>query len=107
MLRRKLSTNIDQSVIADTEFCQALLRHNLCLCEVPARRLGDALHLRITRAQLQGGVAIFFFVADSNHLAAVHFQHRHRDMLTFVGKDAGHAQLLRDKARAHRLNPST
>jgi len=50
----------------------------------------------VARAELQRGVAVLFLSPLSHDLDVVELQHRHRNLFSGFGEDAGHAHLLSD-----------
>ena len=89
-------TDFDHLIGVDAELDDFPLRFDRSLGEVPALRLGGVLHLGEAGTELKRGVAVLFFGHVGNDLTAVEPQDRHRHLLSRIGVDAGHAQLLCD-----------
>ena len=64
------------------------------------------LDLRRAPTKLQGIVAVLLVGPHIEHLTIIDLEHSYRHMLSVVGKDPGHADLLRYYARPHRPNPT-
>ena len=105
MIRRDLSADRNERVVADAEFRDLALRLDLGDGETAALGLARVLHLAGAGTELERDVAVFFLVAMRDDLALRKTQHRDRHMVAGIGKDAGHADLLSDHSGAHIRNP--
>ena len=105
MVRRKLGAHVQQAVRIDAELGHMGLRLDLGLREDFALGLGRVLGLLAASAQLQGDVAVPLLSTLADDLAAVELKHSDRNVRAVIGEHAGHAQLLGDHARAHRIPP--
>src|SRR5579883_2406525 len=101
--RHQLGTDLEHGVLGDPELDQLLLRLDLGLGEVTAHRLGHVLHLGLAVAELDGRVLVLLFRADGDDLELVDLQNGDGHMLSRVGEDAGHADLLGDETATHGL----
>ena len=93
--------HIDQVVGADAEFSDLALGFHIRPGEVPAHAGRGPLGLGRARAELDGGIAIPVSGALRHNLQVVELKHGHRNLLAVFQQQPGHAQLLRDYARAH------
>ena len=105
MVRLHRCADLDEVVSVDTEFDDLALGLHLGDGELAAIRLGEIARLNGAGAELQGDVTVFFFRPLGYHLAVLQTQHRDRYVRTVRGEYAGHAQLLCDQTRTHRLLP--
>ncbi len=72
---------------------------------VAAHWLCHVFDLGGANAELQRDIAIALLGTVGDDLAIVDAQHCHRHVIAVVGKDAAHAELLRDEAGTHRPIP--
>jgi hypothetical protein len=98
--------DIDEVVRIDAELRDMALGLHLGDRELAALGLGQVLRLGGAGAELHGDVAVLLARALSHDLAVVQPEHRHGDVRAVRHEDAGHAQLLCDQSRTHRLLPS-
>src|SRR5258708_25013386 len=94
MIGRDLGADRDQRIVVDPKFGELALRLDLGDGEVAAVGLGGSLHLALAGAELERGVAILVLGAVADDLAITEAEHRHRHMLTRLGKEARHPALL-------------
>src|SRR3954447_13816758 len=102
VIRLDFSTDRDQRVFGDAEFRELALRLDGGLGKLAALRLRQIYGLAASRAELQRGVTVLLAGAVTQHLAIAQLEHGHRDVLTGLGKDPCHPDLLCDHSGAHR-----
>src|ERR1700722_15290085 len=105
MIRRDLGADRDQPVVVDAELGELALGLDLGDREVAAVRLGGALHLALAGAELQRDVAVLVLGAMGDDLAIAEAEHRHRHMLTGLGEEARHPDLLCEHSGTHVFIP--
>ena len=105
MVRGDLRTDRDHGIFVDPEFHHLALGFDLGDGKIIALCPGNPRRLPGAGAKLQRHVAVFVLGAMSHHLAIGQTQYRHRHMLTRVGENARHSDLLRDHSGTHRHDP--
>ena len=105
VVRLHRRTDLDEALGIDAELDDLALRLDLRLGEVAAVGLGKAVGLDGAGAELQRDVAVLILGPLAHHLAVLQPEHRHREVGTVLGEDAGHAQLLCDQTGTHRILP--
>src|SRR5688572_3881011 len=104
--RHQLGADLEDGVLGDAEFDQLLLGLDLGLGEVAAVGLAHVLDLGLAVAELDGGVLVLLFRADSDNLQLIHLQNGDGHVLALVIEDAGHADLLGEETATHGPVPS-
>src|SRR3546814_2765665 len=72
MVSRKLSSDVQQRVISDTEFSNLQLGFNFRFGEVAALRLGDIFWFRGAGTELESYIAILFGITAGNDRSEEH-----------------------------------
>ena len=106
VVSRKARANRHDLGRSDAELDDLVLRLDLRHGEVAALGLGRVLHLGKACTELERGIAILVRRAVGDDLAVVEQQHRHRDVLSAFGEDAGHPHLLCNHTGTHRAHSS-
>ena len=106
MVRLHGGTDFDEVRRIDTKLSYLTLGLDLGDGELAALRLGDILRLDSAGAELEGGIAVLLLRALAHDLAVLEIEHGHGDVCAIIQEQAGHAQLLCDQTRTHRLLPS-
>src|SRR5262245_12326911 len=101
VIGRDLRADRDQIRLRDAKFGKLALGLDLGDGEMTALRLGQGLGLARSGAELERHVAILVLGTMGDDLTIGQPQHRHRHVLTAVGKDAGHSDLLCDHPGTH------
>src|SRR5262245_7516096 len=101
MIGRDLRADRDQVRLGDAELGKLALGLDLGDGEMTALRLGQGLGLARSGAELERHIAVLVLGAVGDDLTIGQPQHRHRHVLTAVGKDAGHSDLLCDHPGTH------
>src|SRR6185437_3990725 len=97
----KLIAHFQHAAGIDPELRHLAAGLDLGLGELAALGLVGILRLGKARAELNGGVAVFFLGPDRRDGAAVQLEDGDRNMRAVCQKQTGHAQFLRDDACAH------
>src|SRR5690606_11297524 len=103
MVGLERSTNLDEVVRVHAELSHMTLGFDLGDGVLTTHGLANILGLGLPGAQLQSDVTVLFDGPLAHHLAVLQAQHRHGDVVTVLGEDAGHPQLLCDQSRTHRF----
>ena len=103
MVGGDLGADRDHGVVADAELRELALRLDLGLGEMAALGLAHVAGAARAGAELQRHIAVLVLGAVADDLALRQAQHRDRHMLTGLGEDPGHADLLCDHSGAHRF----
>src|SRR5580693_1319343 len=101
MIGRDLGADRDQAVVVDPKLRELALGLDLGNGEMAAVGLGGALHLAAAGAELQRDIAVLVLGAVSDDLAIAEAEHRHRHMLTGLGEEAHHPDLLCEHSGTH------
>ena len=101
MIGENKVAHFEEVCAVHAKFRELPFRLDLRFREAPAIGLSEPFRFRETGSQLDGGVAVLFFRPLAHDLTAIQLQDRDRYVPPVFEKKTGHADLLRDDARAH------
>src|SRR5699024_9738579 len=88
-------------VSVQTKFPQTFASLDTCLCIVPGQRAGDQRRTLAAASNLNGRIAVRFLFADLRDPVGADLDHRHRNGVTLLGENAGHATLASYQSDSH------
>ena len=94
--QRGTHLQIGELISIDMELFEHFACFDAGLSIVTGKRLAHARRLLRAECNLNGIVSVGFFRLHLRDTVAVHFEHRHRNGFTILGKDARHADLTTD-----------
>jgi hypothetical protein len=84
--------------VLDAEFADLPRGRQVALLELPEHGAGEALFLVGAEPELHGGVTVALARPHLGHRAGTRLDHGHRNGLTLVAEDLGHADLLANQS---------